>query len=139
MTCLCANARRAARSLTNLYEQHLAACELTVAQFELLQNLSARPGVSQSDLVSILGVDQTTLSRNLHILIARSWIKRSASKTDARQSTYKLTPTGLRILNTALPAWKRVQQHMRQALGTDFDSALALLSRVQQAASVLHP
>jgi DNA-binding MarR family transcriptional regulator len=135
MTCLCATTRRAARALTNLYERHLADCELTVSQFEVLQNLSARPGISQADLVKILGADQTTLSRNLQLLIARQWIKRSASRTDARQSTYMLTATGFAALNTALPAWQRAQRQMRETLGTDFDAAIALLARLQQAAA----
>jgi DNA-binding MarR family transcriptional regulator len=136
MNCLCASTRRAARSLTSLYEQHLEGSKLSAAQFEVLQNLAARPGVSQAELVRILAVDQTTLSRNLQVLIARRWLKRSASKADARQSTYKLTAAGLATLNAALPAWKNAQQQMRQTLGTDFDAALALLARLQEAASL---
>jgi DNA-binding MarR family transcriptional regulator len=136
MNCLCANTRRAARALTNLYEQNLLDCELTVSQFELLQNLSAQPGISQAELAKVLGADQPPLSRSLQLLIGRRWIKRSASKVDARQSIYTLTATGSAKLREALPVWKNAQQQMREALGSDFDTAIALLGRLQQAATL---
>jgi DNA-binding MarR family transcriptional regulator len=137
MTCLCATTRRAARSLTSLYERHLQACNLTVAQFELLQNLSAHPKISQAELSALLQADQTTLSRNLGLLIDRRWVKRSASTLDARQANYSLTAAGDTALRTALPHWKRAQQHMRQTLGPDFDTALTILGRLQQAATAI--
>ena len=135
MNCLCAKARRGARSLTRLYEQHLQPFQLTPAQLELLGHISARPGIAQAALVQQLSVDQTTLSRNLRVLAGRKWVRRTASASDHRQSAYTLTPSGQEILHAALPAWERAQQHMRRALGADWQAALSLLDRLHQAAA----
>ena len=135
MTCLCLDTRRAARSLTRLYEDHLRPCNLTPAQFGLLSLLAAKPNLSQADLAEFLDLDQTTLSRNLRLLIANKWLKRSRSTMDRRQSLYTITPTGLELRRTALPNWNCAQQQMRENLGTDWETAFSILQRLTNVAA----
>jgi DNA-binding MarR family transcriptional regulator len=130
MNCLCLNTRRAARSLTALYEEHLRGCSVTPAQFGLLSLLAERPGLSQQEIAEAAGLDQTTLSRNLQLLIDNKWIKRSRSATDRRQSLYAITPVGVKLREKALPHWNRAQQRMREVLGEDWEIAFAVLRRL---------
>jgi DNA-binding MarR family transcriptional regulator len=135
MDCLCLNTRRAARTLTRLYEEHLRPCNLTAAQFGLLSLLAARPNLSQQDLAETLDLDQTTLSRNLRLLVSNKWIKRTRSKEDRRQTLYTITPAGLELRSDALPHWNRAQQQMRASLGSDWETALAIVKRLSIVAS----
>lgn len=130
MDCLCLNTRRAARTLTRLYEEHLHPCNLTPAQFGLLSVLAARPNLSQLDLAETVDLDQTTLSRNLQLLIDRKWIKREPSKEDRRQTLYAITLAGLKLRAEALPHWNRAQQQMRKRLGDDWETAFSILQRL---------
>ncbi len=134
MDCLCLSTRHAARSLTRLYEEHLRPCNLTPPQFGLLSMLVERPGLSQQDLAEVLDLDQTTLSRNLKLLIANKWIAGKRSKEDRRQTCYAATPGGLDVQRHALPHWNRAQQHMRETLGGDWETAFAILRRLSGAA-----
>jgi DNA-binding MarR family transcriptional regulator len=135
MNCLCLNTRHAARSLTRLYEDHLRPCNLTPPQFGLLSLLAAKPNLSQADLAESLDLDQTTLSRNLRLLVANKWLKRSRSAADRRQTLYTITPTGLELRRTALPHWQRAQQQMHERLGADWDTAFAILQRLTNVAT----
>ena len=133
MKCLCAGTRHAARLLTRYYEGQLRPVNLSPAQFELLGTLSARPGLSQSDLAEALSLDQTTLSRNLKVLIGRRWIKRGASAEDRRQVIYTLTEEGRKGWRDALPHWSRAQAHMQEKLGSDWQTVWSALQRLTNA------
>ena len=135
MNCLCLNTRRAARTLTRLYEEHLRPCNLTPAQFGLLSLLTMRPNLSQLDLAETIDLDQTTLSRNLKLLIDNKWIKRTRSKEDRRQTLYTITPTGRELRGEALPHWNRAQQQMCESLGADWETAFAILQRLSNVAA----
>ena len=134
MNCLCLNTRHAARALTRMYEDHLRPCNLTPPQFGLLSVLAERPGLSQQELADRLDLDQTTLSRNLRLLITNKWIKGIRSKEDRRLTCYSVTPDGLEVRQTAAPHWNRAQQHMREALGADWETAFAILRRLSSVA-----
>ena len=69
MRCYCAATRQVARRLTRFYEAELRSVGMSATQFELMANLRGRPRVSQSELAVALDVDQTTLSRNLKLLV----------------------------------------------------------------------
>jgi DNA-binding MarR family transcriptional regulator len=138
MRCLCLNARRAARSLTALYDEELRAYNVTPAQFGLLSLLATRPGMSQVEIAEAVGLDQTTLSRNLQLLIANKWIKRVRSTKDGRQSLYAITAAGAKLRKEALPHWDRAQELMRERLGEDWETAFALLQRLSKGAETLN-
>jgi DNA-binding MarR family transcriptional regulator len=130
MKCLCSTTRRAARLLTVYYEDALRPANLTPSQFELLATLSARPDLAQTAIAEAIAVDQTTLSRNLKLLIGRKWVRRAASSADRRQSVYSLTPAGRRIWREALPSWRHAQDQIRESLGSDWLNVWATLERL---------
>jgi len=130
MKCLCAGTRRAARLITQLYEAELRKVELTAAQFELLSTLRGRPGAPQSILAETLGLNQTTLSRNLAILLEKDWIESDGSPGDKRKTLYKLSREGLAVWNRALPHWRHAQDGLRKSLGADWETVQSALEKL---------
>ena len=112
--CACATARRAARLVTQLYDEELRG-HLEASQFALLSAIEQQSGCNQSMLAKALALDKTTLSRNLSVLERRGWVERQAA-TDQRERGFRLTPAGRGLLKTARPAWKRAQARLQSAM-----------------------
>ena len=70
--CACANLRRATRLVTQSYDAALRPVGLRVTQFTILAVLAKRGQMRQSKLADILGMDGTTLTRNLRRTKART-------------------------------------------------------------------
>lgn len=134
LPCACANLRRASRSVTKLYEEHLRDSGLRATQFTLLQALGLSGTITQGDLGELLALDSTTLTRTLKPLVRRGWM-RSLPGEDRRQRHFELTAAGRRELKRAQPHWERAQQRLRSILGdTGWERLQAELLRVTAAA-----
>lgn len=116
LPCACANLRRTALIVTQLYDHVLRPSGLRTTQFTLLQALRRAPGVSQKRLAELLGIDSTTLTRTLAQLRRRGCV-RSETGADRRALRLFLTPTGEREYKRVLPYWQSAQKRLRQALG----------------------
>jgi len=124
LPCACANLRRAARIVTQLYEQEMRPTGLHSTQFTLLQALTiAPPNISQGRLAEVLGMDSTTLTRTLALLKKMGWIQLNRGE-DRRQLRLALTPEGKRTYRQALPHWKRAQKRLRKSLGESHWNAI---------------
>lgn len=130
LPCACANLRRAARAVTQLYDGELRRAGLNITQFTLLQALASTGPVNQGGLGALLAIDTTTLSRTLRPLETKRWI-RSASGDDRRERQIELTAAGRAELVRATPAWERAQQRLRRRLGQGrWEALLSDLSAV---------
>jgi DNA-binding MarR family transcriptional regulator len=136
MRCYCAATRRVARRLTRFYEAELRSVGMSATQFELMANLRGRPGVSQSELAAAMDVDQTTLSRNLKLLVGWGWVSVGASATDGRRSEYALSAEGLRAFGRAVPCWERAMERIEEGLGAKAGSVWGVLERLGAAAEI---
>ena len=116
LPCACANLRRTARLVTQLYEQALRPAGITGPQFTLLQALKLAHGALQKQLAEILRIDSTTLTRNLALLEKRGWL-RAEPAPDRRAMRLGLTAAGERKYKQALPYWQSAQKQLRRALG----------------------
>ena len=116
LPCACANLRRTARLVTQLYEEAMRPAGITGPQFTLLQALNLVPGASQKRLADILGADSTTLTRNLALLEKRGWL-RAEPATDRRALRLGLTGAGGRKYEQALPYWQSAQKQFKRAIG----------------------
>ncbi|MCP5110265.1 MAG: MarR family transcriptional regulator [bacterium] len=115
LPCACATLRRAARSVTQLYDTQLRPSGLRATQFTILQALSLAGATPQGALGDILALDSTTLTRALKLLAKEGWIASDPGK-DRRQRYWKLTPTGRQQLLRATPYWERAQLQLKNAL-----------------------
>lgn len=132
LSCACATLRRAARLVTQLYSQEMRGT-VEPPQFSLLTALSVSPGMSQSRFGIVMGLDKTTVSRNLRVMKAYGWIE-STSAGDGRERGYKLTPLGKETLASAKPAWLRAQKKLQAVLKPGgWEKLFATLSHVADA------
>ncbi|MFC5697615.1 MarR family winged helix-turn-helix transcriptional regulator [Pseudomonas sp. GCM10022186] len=124
--CLCTKLRRATRNVTRLYDDALAGVGLNVAQYSLLKNLSRLDQPSITGLAEALGLDRSTLGRNLKVLEAKHLVRLEGGE-DQRNRLVSLTPAGRASLDEALQAWERVQVQMGQRMGLEKRAALMAL------------
>jgi DNA-binding MarR family transcriptional regulator len=106
--CVCAGVRRAARALTRHYERHMRGTGLRGAQFSTLVALARGGPVPIGRLAKQLGVERTTLTRNLKPLEKKHWIKISGD-ADGRVRFVAITAKGKAVAQAALPHWRAAQ------------------------------
>src|SRR5947209_19218406 len=95
--CTCRRLRRMARLVTQLYDEALSAHDLTIAQFGLLTTIAQHRATGARDisigaLASIVGLDPTTLNRNLNTLQRQKLVGVRADDDDRRDRAVALTP-----------------------------------------------
>ena len=126
LACLCANLRRAARTLTQAYEGSLSSFGFTSTQFTILQVLWRTGELSQKSLGHALAMDSTTLTRTLRTMARSGWIQEHRGN-DRREKRLRLSSAGHRALHRALPTWEAVQRRLNRKLGNQRWSQLQIL------------
>jgi DNA-binding MarR family transcriptional regulator len=116
LPCMCANIRRAARAITQRYDEAQRPLGLTITQFTVLQALSDAGDITQGRLGEILAMDSTTLTRTLGIMNREGWISKVYG-TDRRERRLRLTAVGKSEFNRADPHWRKSQETLRVQLG----------------------
>ncbi len=115
-SCLCTQLRRASRGVTRRYDDALAAVGLGAAQFSLLRHVQRLGQPSISALAEAMGLDRSTLGRNLRVLEEQALLQLSEAR-DLRAREVSLTDAGERRIAQALPLWEQVQQELNLQLG----------------------
>ena len=135
LPCACASLRRAARAVTQLYDEALRAGGLRATQFTLLQVLDRRGELTQGELGDLLVIDSTTLTRTLGPLASRGLLRARPGK-DRRERIWSITPAGKRRLAGLMSAWEGAQKRLRDQLGENhWSHLLSDLAVVSGAAS----
>lgn len=129
--CACTNLRRAARALTQLYDDALAPAGLKVTQFSVIRALSRLESASITRLAEEVRLDRTTLARNLQIL-QRARLVVLVPGVDQREREVMLSPAGAKALREAIPLWEKAQQRVLGWLGgTNLGNLTSLLSLLE--------
>jgi DNA-binding MarR family transcriptional regulator len=122
MGCTCQRMRRATRRVTQFYDHALQRTGLTVNQFGLLAYLCgaslARTNASIGTTAEWLGMDPTTLTRNLKPLLVKGLVKNVPDPDDGRVRIVAITEKGLRMLREAVPRWRNAQAAVEKAIGS---------------------
>ena len=109
-SCLCFAVRKAARAVTQHYDRALRATGLRATQFNMLTVLAEAGPLPMASLAEFMGMDRTSLTRNLQPPARRKWVKIAASEDDRRVRMVEITPAGLTMLRKAVPAWRKAQE-----------------------------
>lgn len=122
--CTCAGLRRTTRRITQLYDHALAPVGLTANQFSLLSYLYGAEmmkagGLSIKTLADRLGMDPSTLTRNLKPLASKGLVADRADPDDGRARLVMITALGRSKLEAAVPHWRRAQSALNEKLGGD--------------------
>ncbi|WP_334500328.1 MarR family winged helix-turn-helix transcriptional regulator [Bradyrhizobium sp. AZCC 1678] len=124
--CFCLASRQAARKITRLYDSHMQGSGVRVTQFTILSQLMLRGEMPIGKLAGLLGMERTTLSRNLTLLEDKGWISISAGE-DPRARMIDITAQGRGLVRRGFPHWSKAQAHIGKLLGADGQAALKLL------------
>jgi len=114
--CACFNIRKSARMLTQHYDSAMQIVDLRATQFTILAVLSAKSGITISELADYLMMDRTTLTRNLRPLEKQALVKTKAG-TDKRTRLIELSKKGKNKLEKAIPLWKKAQKQVTDYMG----------------------
>ena len=132
-TCFALHARMTARLLSRTYEAALRPLGLKLPQFGILGAVGHGATVSETVLAERLGLERTTLVRNLKILAQKGWIEPVAG--NGRGLRHRLTPTGQALLDAAIPLWRQAQEQLEARLtGTEADEARRAMRALRKAA-----
>jgi DNA-binding MarR family transcriptional regulator len=121
-TCLGRAARRTANLVTRAYNQHLAPVGLEVTQFSILCTIAMERAKSASELADLVGVERSTLARNLDRLITAGLV--AVQKGDGRRLIHRLTDKGVDTIAEALPLWRKAQDDLVGRLPSATDDAI---------------
>jgi DNA-binding MarR family transcriptional regulator len=116
--CMCHKTRMASRTITRAYDDALRTTGLRATQVSVLAAVSARGALSIQSLADFLGMDRTTLTRNLKPLEERGLVV-LAPEARHRSRMLALAPSGHAVLREALPHWERAQRAARKRLGNE--------------------
>jgi DNA-binding MarR family transcriptional regulator len=134
-SCMGMRVRRAARVVANHYDKHLKPTGLKGTQFTLLNTIFMNPAANIGKLADVLGLDRTTLNRNLKPL-ERKGLIRSGSGKDPRTRTLKLTKEGTKILQNALPHWLEAQSGVLETVDNRIKRLMDDLSELEKLANL---
>jgi DNA-binding MarR family transcriptional regulator len=106
----------AARAVTRLYDDMLRSIGLRATQLDVLVSVAGDDVVSITSLAKFMGMDRSTLKRNLAPL-EREGLIRVGIEGWRRSRTVEITEKGRSRLREALPLWKKAQETLRRKLG----------------------
>jgi DNA-binding MarR family transcriptional regulator len=124
-SCIGTNIRQAERIITRFLETRLQETGLSVAEFSLMAQIAAAPDDTIGALAKRLGLDQSTLSRNLRALEKKMLVEIVVAEADLRRRAVWLTEAGARKLESTLPVWRKANAQLAETLSPDLARRLA--------------
>ena len=127
--------RQLLRRVSLVYDRAMAESGLKITQYSLLTHVEKLGPITQADLAKAMGMDSSTLSRNLRPLESAGWVAVHAGG-DARSHALSLTASGRKKRMQAQSLWKQAQLQLNDTVGVDDVIALhALIDRMTDALS----
>ena len=127
--CYCTNLRRGALWSTEYYDKMLAPSGLSVPQYYLLINLSRMEKANLSQWAQRVGLDRTTMVRNVKLLEGKGLVE----QTEGRGRTFTLTETGRETLDRGVALWEQAQAQIQAWIGReDAETLLRICRKLQE-------
>ena len=134
---------RAGQAAADVFAAEMGDSDLTPRQLAVLVTVAGNEGLSQTGLVELTGIDRSTLADLVKRMQRKGLLQRRRTKEDARAYAVKLTDQGRRVLRTAEPLGKRIDQRVLDALpagrGAQFLGALQTVVETLQQVVVPKP
>ncbi|GAB2204829.1 MarR family winged helix-turn-helix transcriptional regulator [Roseibium sp. ROS1] len=135
-TCLGHAARRTANLLTRHYNRHMAALGLELTQAQLLAAIADGSASSAAEIARFLGIDRSTLARNLKPLETAGLVSRQDGK--GRKVLPVLTQLGEAKVIEIHRTWLKAQEEVSTLLGPDgADAVRTQMSKLRKAVHIL--
>lgn len=110
--------REVARKITRRYNDALKPLGIKVTQFTIMTGVALSEGRSLTEIASALGMDRTTLTRNLAPLELQGFVE-TYDEGQGRARSARLTDKGVVKMEAALPLWRAAQKSLKNQLGRD--------------------
>jgi len=133
--CVCFNLRRVTRVVTQFYDSEMRRLGIRPTQGTILASLNAKPSWSMAELSDWLGMERTTLVRNLRPL-QRDGLVQAAGGGRGNRVELSITTKGRKQVEQLAPAWRSAQSAAVKTLGEKRWSAI--LSDLETAALALN-
>jgi len=132
---------RAGQCAGDVFQSEMRTEDLTPRQYAVLVAVAENEGLSQTNLVEMTGIDRSTLADIIRRMLKKGLVQRRRTKEDARAYAVKLTEEGRRILRSAEPMARRVDDRILQALPaaqrdrflTDLNTIVDALGKLEEA------
>jgi DNA-binding MarR family transcriptional regulator len=115
--CVALNLRKTANIVSRYYAREMRNAPVRGPLFSLLAMIRKRGSANITALAHDVGLDRTTLTRNLKQLEQRGFIE--ISQATANKKEISLLPEGARALEAALLHWRRTQESVVRELGEE--------------------
>src|SRR5215510_4014384 len=132
--CVCFNLRWVTRAVTQFFDAELRRHGIRPTQTPILAALAAKSGWSMEELSDWLGMERTTLVRNLRPL-ERDGLLEIAGAGRGGRVRVSISAKGAKAMKKATTAWRAAQEAVVKTLGERRWSAI--LSDLDQAALAL--
>ena len=116
--CACFHVRRISRVITQFFDAEVRRHGIRPTQFPILGALQARNGWRMAELSEWLGMERTTLVRNLRPL-QRDALVRAKGGGRGGHVELEITEKGRAALAKMLPAWRSAQHKVVGVLGKE--------------------
>ena len=116
--CSSQKVRRLSRKISQHFDRRVVETGLKTTQYSLLSNVAALGPLRPGELAKAMGLDASTLSRNLQPLVAAGWLAIGPGADD-RSREVTITTTGAAKRAEAQRAWKRAQLAFNERLGAE--------------------
>ena len=117
-SCAWQKTRNASRILSRRYDAALRTTGLNASQYSMLTIISLSKDRTLTKLAARMGLERTTLIRNIKPLEREGLIKQS-DEGYRRARSVEITDKGLAKLQEALPLWHDVQNGLKAELGAE--------------------
>lgn len=117
--CTCMRVRQTSRTLSRIYDENLRRAGLQISQLTALVAVArfGEAGAGMGKMAQVLGMDRTTLTRNLLPLEKAGLLRVARDPADARARIVLLTKPGQRAIEKAFPLWEKSQKRVRDLVG----------------------
>src|SRR6266567_2717631 len=134
--CACFNVRRISRVITQVFDAEVRRQGIRPTQTPILGALQAKNGWGMAELSEWLGMERTTLLRNLRPL-QRDGLVRAKGGGRGGHVELEITGKGRTALAKTLPAWRSAQDKVVATLGEERWSTI--ISRVRNVPPTFTP
>lgn len=116
--CAAIRSRKAARLISRYYDEAIRPLGLKNTQLSLLVAIKLGAPDSISAFADRMGLERTTLTRNLQLLEKKEFIEVSPEGYRRSRSIH-IAPKGQVILEKALPLWRQAQDTIERKIGSE--------------------
>jgi DNA-binding MarR family transcriptional regulator len=113
--CLAVRVRMLNRVITAVYDDILRPFGITVNQLNMLVVIIKIPKPTAKSIARILKMETSTVSRNLERMKRQGWL--TVRGQNGRIQELGITKEGAKLMEKALPAWRKAQTRIKGILG----------------------